>query len=1322
MKGKFLLVLSLFLCTFTYLKASNDVKVISSSPTQLVIEYRPNYTDTSLVASGTQQFRNVYVSGASFKQSDVPGMPLLPVRYFNVGVPSETGNTVQVIQTEYKMLKGLVTPAKNNEAEETVTPQAGTDYYNTKESDLVSFGSFGNSRGLQIQTIAVHPVQFNANERTIKLYKRIVIRINFAQPRNTLYELDDELLNGTVLNYDVAKKWGTINTQRGLSKPAAEDSPLANGTWYRFACDEEGMYRISRSELSSLGIDAATVDPRTIKIYNNGGLVLPENPEANYPGDMVQNPIRVIGEEDGSFDANDYILFYGRGVNFWEYNSTSKNIERRKHPYSKQNYYWITSGGSNGLRMAAAQSTNETNRYLQTYTLAHKLFEEDLLNLGSTGRQYVGGEFNTTSNNASYVFTLNDMIPGMQREYRVSFVNTSASSKQLALDDNGTRISSTFLTGASGEYEIGRQIIRSSFATGTLPDNRSVVQLSYNASATTDKGYLDYIELTFRRELKAVNDYQIFYSKDTTAYIGYTISNYSNSNIEVYDVTDFTDVKRIEPLNISGGQLTFQMFERQTEVSRYIGINPNGYKQIQNPVQMENSNLHGIETGAKYVIITHKDFTSSAERLANYRANESPYPISTIIVYEDEIFNEYSNGMFDPTAIRNFLRKAYLNWGVKPEYIVLFGDGTYDFFNSEGLNNNYIPTYQSHISFHEVDTYVTDDHYMRIIGNDRFPDLSYGRINLNSNELANIYIDKIIDYEKNIEKGVWSNKITLVADDGWTPSINDGSVHTSQSEALARNDIPKYFNVNKVYLGSFEPTFTGLGRRKPQVNEGIIDAVNNGTLILNYIGHGSPEVWADERVFQKASSLPRLNNDKYFFLTAATCDFGKYDDPTVQSATEEMLFMQGKGIIGAFTAARPVYSNYNAAINSNFYENLFFTDTGEEGGITLGKAYYLTKQKIVDNENDMKFHLFGDPYLRLRVPELPVIIDEVNDNKLDIAVQISALGSVKVEGTVRNADSTMNNGFTGEGILSVFDSERRVQLKDLSNYTIDQQGGVIFRGRVSIDNGEFATSFTVPKDISYENKNGKIVAYIFDENKDGIGFTDSIRVGGTDPDAVDDGKGPNIDIFFDNVNYENSYLVNSDFTLLVELNDDTGLNTTGTGVGHKIEGILDDDVDSPIDFTDFFVGDLDAGGKAGRITYNFSDIETGEHKIKIKAWDVFNNPTEEETYFSVVDSDELTVREIYNYPNPFGGNTTFTFQHNVNSPLNVKIKVYTIAGRLIKEIEEFSVLDRFVRIPWDGRDEDGSSIANGTYLYKLIVESSDGRFSESYLGKLAVIR
>ncbi|MFZ0454681.1 MAG: C25 family cysteine peptidase, partial [Ignavibacteriaceae bacterium] len=518
----------------------------------------------------------------------------------------------------------------------------------------------------------------------------------------------------------------------------------------------------------------------------------------------------------------------------------------------------------------------------------------------------------------------------------------------------------------------------------------------------------------------------------------------------------------------------------------------------------------------------------------------------------------------------------------------------------------------------------------------------------------------------------------------------------------------------------------------PAVNEAIIAAMNNGSLIVHYVGHGNEHVWAHESVFENSSSIPRLHNPRYFFLTIAACAFGYYDKTTVQSGAELLLLKANSGAIGAFTSTRPVFANDNAAITDTFYTKLF----REKKSITVGNAYFLTKIKRYAGyeDNDQRFTLLGDPATRLLVPQYSASIDSINGHKFnssDISastIQLKALSQTRIEGVIEKPDNTVWSDFNGEGIISVYDSERKVLLPQLAGpgypdgYPMTVQGGTIFRGRVSVTNGHFSSNFIVPKDISYQNENGKVIIYFYNNAGDGLGYTDNIIIGGTDSSVVNDGKGPDVEIYFDSATPSTSFLINPNSKLIVKLSDETGINSTGTGVGHQLEGILNDNISSPIDFTNDFTGDKDSGGKSGEINYSFNDITPGEYKIEVKAWDVFNNYSSKTAYFTVVSGDDLVLSNVYNYPNPFSGNTTFTFQQNLNSVIDLKIKIYTIAGRLIKEIDKSSISDKYVMVPWDGRDADGDVIANGTYFYKLIVKTSDGKYNTSIIGKLAVIR
>ncbi|MFZ1288620.1 MAG: type IX secretion system sortase PorU [Melioribacteraceae bacterium] len=1320
--NKYFLIGFLFLSAFV--AAQDDYKILSSSSNSLIIEYTPIYDDTTLSIYNFETFRNTLIRNCNLKEN-LHGLPEVPKRVFTIGVPQEFGNNLRIINSNYKIINGNLKPIPNIEKNNGFVEYnyvKSSDYNNYQQPEIVEFGEFGKVRDAQVQDIIVNPVLFDPIFSEIKFYTKIVFQVDFASNPNQNRNKISEFATDVILNKEIAKYWGS---EKNLSKVSAQNSVLAEGVWYKFEAPTEGIYKIDKAYLTELGIPVNSVDPRTIKIYNNGGKILPWNISAERPNDLVEHAIFISGEEDGTFGDNDYILFYGRGVDFWEYNIVSNKITRNKNYYSKKNYYWITYGGSTGKRMETQNNLTATPNLIQTSTKAYVFRDEDNQNLMGMGLLYVDDNYNSTTKSKTYTNMLNEFISDSLVNYSFQFINGAKQQNLLTIDENSTRIFSRLIPGASTSdqtYRYGASIRTFASFQGSLPENRSVLKFTFTPATISDKGHLDYFEIEYHKNLTATDNELLFFSNPIDGNIKFNGNNFSGSDFKVINVSDFANPKIVD-VEISGGSFSFTSFENSEFSSKYLAVHSAKYKKPNKGVKETNSNIRGETQGSKYIIISPLVFKDQAERLKNYRSIESQFPISSKIVFIEDIYKEFSGGLLDPTSIRDFLKYAYENWQIKPEYVLLFGDGDYDYLNIEEIGKNFIPSFQQLESLYEINSYPYDDFYSRISGDDKKADLGIGRLSITNINEAKIVVDKIINYETNLDDGLWRNRITLLADDGLAgyadgKITDDTSLHTNQSEILSNNYIPKSFDRKKIYLSNFQTINTGIGRRKPTCNTEIINAINNGTLIFNYFGHGSPDLWAHEQVFERTVSIPQLKNKELFFLTAATCDFGKYDDPNLQSATEEMILMENTGMIGGISAVRPVYSGENAALTYDFYTFMLGLKDSLGLPVPIGKAYFKLKNKESD-PNDEKYHLFCDPALRLNIPKLPVKIASVNNSDLTQTINIAALSSVNISGKVLDVDSSSSN-FNGEGIITVFDSKRTIYLEDI-RYNMEDQGGVIFRGRVSVNNGEFSTSFTVPKDISYENKNGKIVAYFFNDEFDGIGYTDNITIGGTDTTNTNDGKGPDIEILYDD-ELENSYLVNPNFKLRVKLFDETGLNTTGTGIGHKLEAILNDEEQSSIDLTNYFIGDLNSGGKSGEVNYNFSSLEPGEYKIKINAWDVFNNFSFEENNFTVVDGNELAVREVYNYPNPFSSNTFFTFQHNLSNAINVKIKIYTVAGRVIKEINASNVEEKFVKLEWDGKDEDSNNIGNGTYLYKLIVQSVDGEYTENILGKMAVIR
>ncbi len=1330
MKKLFAIITSFIL--FTSIVNAQDVNLILASEKGVTFEFIPKYISDNHFKDEQNRILPLFEDASA---PDFKNVGLQDYRYKSIPIalPSLAGNTFSILDAEYEDIQGVsIKPVPYLIRENNfLIPDYSESRFENFENinfELVRWGEIGIVRDLIVGNLLIYPYQ-QISANTVRIYKKIKIQINFSTPIISIKTREnDDLVYRGVINENQARNW--VYELKNFSLEKITSSRLSNGNWFRIKIIEEGIYKLDFNFLKSKGIDLSNVDPRTIQIFGNGGRTLSERPEDFVNVDLIENAILVVGEDDGKFDPSDYIIFYAPSVKGWEYKSASRSIGHYFHYYSDVNYVWLTFGNAIGKRMTGKISVTNNPDSIVTTTTGYVLYREFKKNIAETGRRWFGDEFNDRTKSRVYTNRLPGLIPDRVITYKIGVAARSDRSTTFLIDEGNNRIGSISLSPVNladgiGLYATTNQGVFTH--SSNLSDSRSVLKLTYNVTDAISTGYIDFIEIHYPRYLSAEQDRISFFSPLKSGTFEYVLNNFSSSDIRVFDISSFDEVKFISNPEISGMQLKFRSIEDGNFPSKYLAVGQNGYLTPSEVIKVGNQNLRGINPGGELIIISPKEFLAEANRLKAHKESRAKKPISTVVVNVEEIYNEFSGGLLDVAAIRNFIKYAYTFWNVKPKYVLLFGDGNYDYRNIEGYGKNFIPVYETEESLYLIYSYPTDDFYGRIVGNDAFMDLAIGRIHIQSVEEAKAAVDKIIRYENNKDFGLWKNLITLVADDGKTTKGDDGPIHTSQSEELAKVAIPLSFEIKKIYLIQYPTVETAGGRRKPDVNREIINTFNDGTLVMNFIGHGNPEVWTHEYVFEKTITVPQLKNSvRLPFLSAATCDFGDYDKPANQSSMEMLLTKADGGIIAGFTASRAVWSNENAAINMTLFQNLFNYRTTNSPQPSIGDTYLRTKMVRI-SDNDQKYNLFGDPSIYLQAPVELGSIDSINNFSATNTVEIKALNKATIVGSVRNSDGSIKTNFNGEALVTVYDSKRYQEVPEWYGWTgpgkgIELSGGIIYRGRVSVRNGIFRTDFVVPKDLSYERNNGKISVYFFGNDVDGIAYTQNIRVTSADSVTITDFKGPDIKIYFDNDLSYGANLVSRSPLLIVKLEDETGINTTGLGIGHNIEAVLNDNELNSIKLNESFQGDLDAGNRRGEVRYRLSDLSLGKNKIKIIAWDVFNNKNEAEMIFEVVGENQLVIKNVFNYPNPVNNSTYFTFQHSYDQPVNVTIKIYSVAGRLIHKIERQNVLEKFVKIYWDGRDQEGDYPGNGVYLYKIIINSLDNAKSSEALGKLAIVR
>lgn len=1336
-KIKFLIgsILAVFhLMSFSLSAQESDIRIIQSDEREFTFEFTPIFHPISIVAGELETFTSITFDGEVALSSATPGEPLLKFRNIAFRLPGLSNHSVEILQADYETIPNiLLSPVPNVYKDEQgnnfsklikdLTAYSAIDFL---PSEIVKITDIGTTRGAALGNIHIYPVQFNPSINTIRKYTRVKIKVTFGSSELAgITHREDELLKGVGINYETGKHW--YLTQAFAKKQAQTNSVLANGTWFRFTINEDGIYKLTGTQLISIGVPANT-NPNTIKIYNNGGFEPAFDPLVFTQDDLLENAVFVndAGTQN-QIDADDYVLFYGKGTAGWKYNAATKTFSHYINRFAVGNVYWLTYDGAASKKMLGTESLNATNFFQPTSVIGKTFREDEKVNILNSGMEWLGQQF-SVNDSMTYVVSLPGLDTQSQVTYKIrlaarthnSWSYFTASDRQQNL---GTvSIEGTFI-GSYGSPQAKFATLNRTL-TPDFSDPRSELKLKFTSDNPAGSGFLDWFEIFYRQSLNSQNDIFNFHTYDTTAVVKYAIGGFSSDDIKVFDVTDFANVKIITSPSTSN-TVSFQIQTQLGTPKELYTVGQNGYKIPGNFVRMNNQSIHGAVTSGDsipFIIITHKDFKSTANRLKNHREKVGTDRLQTLVVDVDELYNEFGGGLFSPIAIRNFLKYAYNSIpGNSLKYVLFLGDGDFDYKRITTTGTNWIPPWETQESYVDINSFATEDRFAIFDSRQRIA-FAIGRLAVRSASEANVVVDKIIEYENNPALDPWKMRITYVADDGPAgPSEDDGTMHTTHAEAVAATT-PNSIEKRKIYIVEYPTVITSIGRRKPAANQAIVSQMNTGSLIVNFSGHGNPRLWTHEQVFVRETDFPLLNNKgRYFYLVAATCNFSEFDGVGDQSGGEILVNKPNSGAIGVLAATRAVYAYPNRELNIELFRQTFKLDTYSNIiPSRLGDGIFRAKQILPRDDNHEKFFLLGDPSVRLALPKVQGSIDSINSQFANQRIDLNALQKITLKGTIREPETNLPSNFSGRAQVVVYDANKKINIPEWTNFSYTASGSVVFRGESSISNGKFKTEFIIPKDISYDTLNGRITLYFSNNETDGMGYTENFRITGTDTTAVTDNEGPKVDIFFDSKSFRPGDIVTEAPLLIVDLQDESGINASGSGIGHRIEAWLDEQSEST-DLTPFYKSNLDTY-QAGVVEYKFGKLAAGSHKIKIRAWDIFNNASSGETIFDVLVGQGLTVTDLFNYPNPFSENTVFTFHQNQIVPVDVEIKIYSIAGRLLESIKKSSITDNFIRIDWNGRDRDGDKLANGIYLYKVIVKTQDGRFTSESIGKLSVLK
>jgi hypothetical protein len=1105
------------------------------------------------------------------------------------------------------------------------------------------------------------------------------------------------------------------------STTIASSSVLSSGDWYKMTVTSSGVYRITYDELKDLGLS----DPSKVKIFGNGGSMLNEVYDGTDPNDLNEIPISVVTGSDGTFNSGDYILFYAQGPVVWKWSSSENWYSYTKHYFTDAITYFITSGESGKRISTSVVPSGTVTNEVTTYDF-YDCHEENTTNLIGSGQEMYGESFDAETTSATLSFDLTNLVSTEKVKLKANAVASASATTIYTYTYNGTTIGTSSIAAASG-YDYGYSgTVSSSF---TANEGTASIKVNYNVNgASSAKGWLNYLKIWCRKNL-AMESGQLKFSDINSVDSGY-ISRYNianaGSNIWVWDVTNLWGVSQ-KSTSLSGSTLSF--VATSDTLKYYIAFDyTSGYlTPTISKTKIDNQNLH-LNTGVNYIIVTHPDFEAQAEELAQLReANDS---LTVLVVTPEQIYNEFSSGNPDPAAIRNFAKMVYdrsVSGDNALKYLLLFGDGSYDRKSTSSSNTNYVLTYQSVNSLNYIYSYCSDDYFGLLDKGEAMGsglmDIGVGRFPVSDTDEANAIINKLKSYVKSSMYGSWRNILSFVADD----YDADGDIFMYDSDKITETLKSSYpnFNIEKIYLDAFQQVSGSSGESYPDVNTAIYNRINQGGLIMNYMGHSNERCWSSELILQQ-SDINSWTNSIYPLMFTASCEFGRFDDYDYQSGAENALMNANGGVISIISATREVIHSNNNRLNKYFFQKIFSQDSNSKK-ISVGEALRLAKNLTGTEINKCSFVLLGDPALVLPYTLNQVSTDSVNGKVVTGSDTVKALEEVTIAGSIKTSTGTDYSTFNGTIYPVVYDkSETYTTLaNDIgSAFSFNSQKNILFSGQASVVNGKFSFSFILPKDIDYSYGAGKMSYYAkTSSNEDASGYSNDIIIGGINSTDVTDDRGPVINLYINDSTFRDGGITDKYPAMYIKLQDSSGINSSGTAIGHDLVATLDGDLSSQYILNSYYQSNLD-DYKKGEIYYQLPEMSAGTHTILFKAWDLLNNSSTAQITFNVLGEQNPVIQNLYCYPNPTSGETKFYFEHNKSGEsLDIEIDIYNMTGLPVCKLTTTIESEGYTsgELEWDGKSSSGKALPCGIYLYRATIICSDGT-TTSGAKKLMIIK
>lgn len=1092
-------------------------------------------------------------------------------------------------------------------------------------------------------------------------------------------------------------------------------SALSHGTIVKLQVAETGLYSLSYEDIQRLGLK-----PDSIRVLGYGGNILPQDFSRRHLDDVPSVAFYMHKGEDGKFNKGDYIVFYAQGPVGWDANGSS--FTHTRNSYSNYGYYFLSDEAGEQRLITEAAPVESLDWEKVDYYMDHRLHEIDKVNLVDIsgkeggGREFYGESMTVNNHTLSIPFTFAHIDTTHLMQARIALAASSSDYSTFTI-----RIGEITRTALAAGIDVSDFYTKANIANSRITSipqtsNSVKVDIDFANNVPSAKAYLNYIELIARCRLIADKEPLFFRNIDGVgSYSDYQYRLIAPAQTQVWDLTYPDDIHRV-PTSLSGDTLCF--ISSNDTVHEYVAVCPEQAHFLTPTIigTIPNQNLHSL-SNIDYVIVAPQDFYEDAVRLA--KAHEQVDHLTWAVVTDQQVYNEFSSGTPDVSAIRWLMKMLYDraegDVSQQPKNLLLFGQGTFD--NRKLLHNsgfNTLLTYQAENSTVETKAYATDDYFAFMgdkegMSNTTFSDVrgrmafGVGRIPASNQEQAANAVNKIITYMTDLSHGNWRQQLCFLADDG------DHGLHVDVSDVAAESTRVQNpgFIVNKIYLDAYTQEANASGESYPLAYNQFSNLMQNGMLFMDYSGHGSANNICSEG-FLTLASVQKMTNANLAFWALATCNFAHFDQAETCSAGAAVLNPYG-GAIGVFSADRTVYASNNKNINMNLCDTLFGHRNAFHYDMTLGQACAAAKNMTGNDDNKLPYVLLGDPAVKLAYPTQ---YEVVSTSPLDT---LNALEHVRVEGYIRAEDNLPQTGdtatwFNGRVTISVYDKLQRVTTRDNDEpnpdkkqyYTYNDHPNCLFKGETQVTDGHFTAEFMLPKDIRYNYGEGRIVFYALDtlSGEEGIGYDHSFTIGGSSPVALIDSVGPDLTLYLNDPLFSNGGKTNETPHFYADIYDENGINTVGSGIGHDLMLVVDNDPVQTYTLNDYFTAQL-GNYRQGRVSYRLAEMAEGQHSLTFRAWDLLNNSSTASLQFEVVPGLDVQLFRVLVYPNPVHAEDVLHLSVNHDKPddwIHTCLRIYNVSGQLVRVIEQ-DAADMTIPMSQLG-------LSTGVYIYQLNIKTA----------------